>query len=262
MQGTREGSSAPFAIRRRVKWGDCDPAGVVYTPRFSDYVVEAFLEFSAHLIGSPPQEKLRELDLDLPAKAISLVFKQSLWPDEIFDMSVEVAAIRRRTFDLSIVGVTTEGGECFAATLSPICVRPVSRESCPIPESLRTKLESHRRAMPPRAARASSDEGSSDMIASAPTRYVVLHHPGPAWVQALPVVAQPGLAEHLSYLKAAHEAGWIESAGPFLVEGVGGMVITSKQCTEASAVRLAEDDPGVKSGLIRAEVRPWLTTLR
>ena len=26
-------SRAPVIVRRRVKWGECDPAGVVYTPR-------------------------------------------------------------------------------------------------------------------------------------------------------------------------------------------------------------------------------------
>src|SRR5271170_316903 len=135
-------SAVPFSIRRRVKWGDCDPAGVVYTPRFSDYVVEVFLEFSAHLIGSPLQEKLRELDLGLPAKAITLEFKRSLWPDQVFDMSVRVGPIRTRTFDLSIRATTPEGIPLFDATLSPICVRPETRESCAIPDLLRQKLES------------------------------------------------------------------------------------------------------------------------
>ncbi len=31
-------ADTPFVVRRRVKWGECDPAGVVYTPSFSEYV--------------------------------------------------------------------------------------------------------------------------------------------------------------------------------------------------------------------------------
>jgi acyl-CoA thioesterase FadM len=137
-------AAIPFRIRRRVNWGDCDPAGVVYTPRFSDYVVETYLEFSAQLLGSPLNDTLKALDLSLPAKAMSMEFKRSLWPDEYFDIVVRVEAIRTRTFDLSIRATTPEGTPVFDATLSPICVRPATRESCPIPESLRSKLESYR----------------------------------------------------------------------------------------------------------------------
>lgn len=32
-------SQLPFVVRRRVKWGECDPAGVVYTVTFSEYVI-------------------------------------------------------------------------------------------------------------------------------------------------------------------------------------------------------------------------------
>src|SRR5439155_20898499 len=31
--------TTPVVIRRRVKWGDCDPAGVVYTVTFGEYVI-------------------------------------------------------------------------------------------------------------------------------------------------------------------------------------------------------------------------------
>ena len=29
-----------FTVRRTVNWGDCDPAGIVYTPRVLDYACE------------------------------------------------------------------------------------------------------------------------------------------------------------------------------------------------------------------------------
>ena len=34
-------SELPLVVRRRVKWGECDPAGVVYTVSFSEYVISA-----------------------------------------------------------------------------------------------------------------------------------------------------------------------------------------------------------------------------
>ena len=34
-------STHPFTVRRRIRWGDCDPAGVVYTGRFVEYLLGA-----------------------------------------------------------------------------------------------------------------------------------------------------------------------------------------------------------------------------
>jgi len=134
----------PVTIRRRVKWGECDPAGVVYTPRFVDYVVEACLTFTELLVGAPLRQRLRELDLDLPAKAVAVEFSRGLWPEQLFDMVIEVGEIRTRTFDLRIRATTVEGDALFDARFSPICVRNGTREGCQIPERLRRELESYR----------------------------------------------------------------------------------------------------------------------
>lgn len=96
--------------------------------------------------------------------------------------------------------------------------------------------------------------------AQAPIRYVVLHLPGTAWRWELSPLEQPGLADHLRYMHAAFAAGIIELSGPFLDDDAGGMVIMSGTCSEQEALRLAQEDPGVQSNLIRAEVRPWMTT--
>ena len=34
-------SERPLTVRRRVRWGECDPAGVVYTATFADYAISA-----------------------------------------------------------------------------------------------------------------------------------------------------------------------------------------------------------------------------
>jgi len=44
-------SESPFVVRRTVRWGDCDPAGVVYTGRFTDYLLGAVGLYTAHMAG-------------------------------------------------------------------------------------------------------------------------------------------------------------------------------------------------------------------
>jgi acyl-CoA thioester hydrolase len=135
----RIGPCAPTVVRRRVKWGECDPAGVVYTPRFADYVVEAYLAFFESRFGAPPRERLAPLNLGMPAKALSIVFKQSLWPDQMFEMSVEVAEVRTRTFDLRVVGSVDER-VAFDAIISLICIETELRQARPLPDFVREEL--------------------------------------------------------------------------------------------------------------------------
>lgn len=134
----------PMTVRRRVKWGECDPAGVVYTPRFAEYVTNTFHLFLEQLLGDPLQQKLRELDIGTPAKAMSIEFKRSLWPDQVFDMTVRVSAIRNRTFDLAMQATDLERNDLFAASFTAICVGYDVREAKPVPDLLREKLEKYR----------------------------------------------------------------------------------------------------------------------
>ena len=41
----------PFTARRRILWGDSDPAGVIYTPRIFHYAIETIEELKVILQG-------------------------------------------------------------------------------------------------------------------------------------------------------------------------------------------------------------------
>jgi acyl-CoA thioesterase FadM len=132
-------STSPFTIRRRVRFGDCDPAGVVYTVRFSDYAVSAMDLFLSHLLGGPHLEQLP--GVQTPIKALSFIFSAPLRPNDEFDMVVTVREIRTRTFDLAIVATLPSGTVAFEALLTPICITAGEhRSSLPIPARLRTSL--------------------------------------------------------------------------------------------------------------------------
>jgi len=138
--------SGGLVIRRRVQWGHCDAAGIVYTPRFSDYVVEAYLQYFEYLFGQTTYGLLTPHGLALPAKAIAIEFKHSLRPDQYFNIRVDVGEIRVRTFDLSIVGGTEEGIVSFVGKISLICLNHQTGKSQPLPDFLITRLKSVSRA--------------------------------------------------------------------------------------------------------------------
>ncbi|RZL95683.1 MAG: thioesterase [Variovorax sp.] len=139
-------SQLPLVIRRRVKWGECDPAGVVYTVTFSEYVISAAELFYGALFDTTPQRAKREQGFGTPSRALSFDFQCSLRPDDEFDMTVTVADIHSRTYVLDITGRTPQGEVVFVAKLTPVCVARDERRSIEIPDSFRQALQRYRDA--------------------------------------------------------------------------------------------------------------------
>ena len=135
------GADGGFSVQRRVRWGECDPAGVMYTPRFADFVVDAFLDFLEHLLGAPLEARLRELDCGTPAMSLNLEFERSLWPGELVTLDVSVAEVRRRSFDLVVRATMEDGQPAFRARVGIVCVYHTRREARAIPEPLLERLK-------------------------------------------------------------------------------------------------------------------------
>ncbi len=138
-------STRPMTVRRRVKWGECDPAGVVYTATFADYVVAAAELFYGALFGSTPQIVKSERGFGTPTRALSFDFLRSLRPDEDFDMTVYVADVRSRTYTLDVVATMPQGERVFTARLTPVCVARPERRSIEIPGAFREALLDYQR---------------------------------------------------------------------------------------------------------------------
>lgn len=136
-------SVRPIVVRRRVLWSECDPARVVYTGRFFDYIFSAYGWFLRRVLNDG--ETLDSHGLGTPMKAVSLEFHKMLRPDDWFEITLEVEAIRTRSFDLNALA-RTEGGEpAFNARISPIIVNDRTKKSEPIPAAFRGKLEAYRK---------------------------------------------------------------------------------------------------------------------
>ena len=48
---TVDTNKTPFLYRHVVKWGECDPAGIIYTPRVIDFVLEAIEAWYQAVLG-------------------------------------------------------------------------------------------------------------------------------------------------------------------------------------------------------------------
>lgn len=135
-------ADAPFTVRRTVRWSDCDPAGAVYTGRFTEYLLGAVMHFLRCVRGDLAMAG-DQANVSLPCKHMSLTFNVSLVPHDVVDIRVGVGDIRTHTFDIVVKGHLLDGRLAFEGAFSPICIRPEVRERTEIPASLRSALQQH-----------------------------------------------------------------------------------------------------------------------
>lgn len=89
-------------------------------------------------------------------------------------------------------------------------------------------------------------------------RFVVMHSPGPKWLPGKTLFEQPGVREHVEHYRKLLESGKLAFGGPYLDSKGGGMMVPTAGVSEAEIAKYAAEDPAVESGLLLAEVRPWL----
>jgi uncharacterized protein YciI len=92
-------------------------------------------------------------------------------------------------------------------------------------------------------------------------RYVVIHMPGPAWQSGVDFREQPGVADHVEHYRLLHDKGLLELGGPFIGPDAGGMMVSVSGLSRLSVEDFAGDDPAVRSGLLRYEIRQWYTPM-
>lgn len=108
------------------------------------------------------------------------------------------------------------------------------------------------------AAAVAGDVVAADTAQQAPEIHVVIiHHPGPAWQAGVPFKEQPGLQAHIDHYREMLKSGTLQMGGPFLDDS-GGMMISVAGASLEDLKAFAQSDPAVKSGLLTAEVKPWL----
>ena len=132
--------SYEFSLRRRILFGDCDPAGVIYTPRISDFVVEATHDFLAARLGGPAVRTMMAMGILPPARALNVEFLNLLSWDEQIDITVAVAELGQSSIHLAVEALNAQGQPAFRARMTYVCISPKTRRPVAIPKPLRVAL--------------------------------------------------------------------------------------------------------------------------
>lgn len=111
-----------LTVQRTVAFGDCDPAGIVYTPRVLDYCLEAIDELWRTMLDG---RGWYELNLDhnrgTPFVNVKMNFTGPMTPREILEITVRPAKVGRTSITFEVVATQSER-ECFSGTLTSVIV--------------------------------------------------------------------------------------------------------------------------------------------
>ena len=132
-----------FVHSRIVKWGDTDPAGIVYTPRVLDYAMEAVEAWYRDVLGTPWRKLNVERKLGSPFVKASVEFVKPIQPDQKLDVALVVASIGRSTLTFAMEGRGERGAVHFRATMKACIVDLKDYRPTPLPPDFRAAAEAY-----------------------------------------------------------------------------------------------------------------------
>lgn len=135
---------AEVAIRFR----HCDPAGIVFTPRYFDILNEAVERFFVERLGIDYYGLIGERRLGLGYAAAACDFLQPNRMGEVLDVAVLVTRVGGASYGLALP-VMKRGAEVARGRLVTVTTSLETHRACPIPDDLRAALLAYQEACRP-----------------------------------------------------------------------------------------------------------------
>ena len=134
----------PFIQSRIVRWGDCDPAGIIYTPRILDYAIESVEACLREVMGASWNVMREQHNIGGPTVHFECDIRKPLAPDMAVDLVLTLEKLGRSSMTSRIVCVDAEGVEYFRVLLVNCFVTgdsPTDIRALPISETWRERLK-------------------------------------------------------------------------------------------------------------------------
>jgi 4-hydroxybenzoyl-CoA thioesterase len=131
--------SERFVHIRDIVWGDADPAGIVYTPRYSHFALEAIEAWMLARLGTDWFRLQFQQGGSTPFVHMELDFRASLRPYDRLHTEVTLRRIGRTSLDFGVTGRKDDVAVCFTGRFVCVFVDTEGRPR-PVPEELRPIL--------------------------------------------------------------------------------------------------------------------------
>ena len=137
---------APYKQFRRVVWGDCDPAGIIYTPQVFHYGMEALEAFYREILGIAWIDLINELGMGSPTVRIECDFIRSLTPDTELNVEVRVERVGNASITYMLDGIGLDGFHYFKIKSVACIVKKDGMQAITIPDRFRERLLAYQAA--------------------------------------------------------------------------------------------------------------------
>jgi acyl-CoA thioester hydrolase len=141
----------PVRLQRRVMFGDCDPAGMVFTPRYAAFAFDAVEHWLEAALQHSIVEQLSGRHAPLPVRSYTMDLRRSLRPGDTFTCTVWIEKIGTRSFTLLVAG-TVDGAVAFIGHLTCVATDKARTVAAPLGEELLRRLGAYVEACGPTPA--------------------------------------------------------------------------------------------------------------
>ena len=131
--------SEPFIHRLRVRYGECDPQGVVFNANYLAYFDVVMTELFRDGLGS--YQSMLESGTDMVVGEVRIRYRAPARFDDELDIRAEVARLGTTGMTTALTIVRAADGETLAeGELRYVFVDPETGEKKPIPDDVRAAL--------------------------------------------------------------------------------------------------------------------------
>lgn len=135
--------TAAFRRSELVRFQHCDPAGIVFYPRYVEMVNATIEDWFAAVIGISFAEIHTTLETALPARSLALDFRSPSRIGEVLEFSVAVTKLGTSSLGLTITARHADEIR-FVADMVLVHVPKASFRPAPWPERFRTAIAAAR----------------------------------------------------------------------------------------------------------------------
>jgi acyl-CoA thioesterase FadM len=131
----------PFARRRRIHWGDSDPAGLVFAPRCIEFAIAHVEDLFLALFGVGFHAWQEDERIILPWVHVECEFLSPVRPADDVVLTLSAPRVGRSSIAYVVEGRGDDGKARFRVAMTAVAVGKETGRPVPVPEDLRAALE-------------------------------------------------------------------------------------------------------------------------
>lgn len=129
-----------FSRKRFVRWGDCDPGGIIYSPRVYEYALDTLEEFYMEVLGSSWMDLRAGAVVGTPVLRTEIEYVGPMEPEQRFSVTVTIKDVGRTTVRYEMTGADDSGEKYFRVEVVMCFITQATFESTDIPKGIRKRL--------------------------------------------------------------------------------------------------------------------------